>query len=87
MHYTNFGDPRPANRDEMEEALQEIDYCFEGGDHVRIEASGETEGIFAGFTATAIDEFEVEFSTAGYADIEALKADLRSVGFTSIEVM
>ena len=71
----------------MEEALQEIDYCFEGGDHVRIEASGETEGIFAGFTATAIDEFEVEFSTAGYADIEALKADLRAVGFTSIEVM
>lgn len=87
MHYTNFGDPRPANRDEMEEALQEIDYCFEGGDHVRIEASGETEGIFAGFTATAIDEFEVEFSTAGYSDIEALKADLRAVGFTSIEVM
>lgn len=71
----------------MEEALAEIDYCFEGGDHVRIEASGETEGIFAGYTATAIDEFEVEFSTAGYADIEALKADLRAVGFTSIEVM
>lgn len=86
MHRTTFGDPRPASYAEMEEALMEIDFCMENS-HARIEHSGETDGIFAGYTATATDEFEVEFSTAGYADIEALKADLKAAGFETIEVM
>jgi hypothetical protein len=73
-----FGDPVPANFDEIEEALMEIDAVVETV-AVLVEFNHE-EGEFHGFTATIDDESGSAFTTLGYESKEQLINDLIAAG-------
>lgn len=90
MHRTRFGEARPNNHEDMVEALMELDYCFEGGgSHARLQPPdpSNVDTVFQGWTADAVDDFGVEFSTAGYPERDAIVADLRAAGFVTFEDM
>lgn len=80
MKRTAFGDPRPANLEEMEEAMMQCDMpAHELHGTVRLT---EDEGHWDGWTAEVLDNESGEeaFITLGYADKDQLLSDLTTLG-------
>lgn len=84
MKHNIFGEPRPANYDEMTQALDEVgadasECCAD------IEYSDE-EGDFHGWTADVRDSNTGDslFGTLGYADKGDLLKDLEALGITDV---
>jgi hypothetical protein len=79
MKYNTFGEPKPANLDELEEAFREIDCVIEDVS-VMIDFN-EDDGEFHGFTAEIIDhDQDKTFSTLGYESKDQLISDLIAAG-------
>lgn len=87
MFRTKFGDPRPATREELEEAMEEreidrdcvsaaLEFVRKGDDP----ADPEKEGWSAEIT-----DGESEISTRIWSSPSQLREDLRSVGVHDIE--
>ncbi len=84
MFRNKFGEPKPANPDQLTAAIDELN-INPATAMVLIEDSRHAEKPFTGWTAEIVDEDDVTLNTAGWEDCDHLEAALEQLGFEAIE--
>lgn len=86
MKFSPLGEPRPANEDEIMEAL---DHCGAVADTVNAEITHDAEeGDFKGYSAEVRDNETGDeyFTTLGFADLDELRNALVNAGIPRADV-
>ena len=86
MYRTAFGDPVPANLDELVEAVSELDFDTRDATATIFDPEPDDRKIFQGYTAELMAQDGTLLATGGWETAEGLIDDLVSAGFARIDI-
>lgn len=86
MFRNKFGEPKPADFDELQEAIDELNLnpvqCM-----VTVSDNSGDNDPYNGWTADIIGEDDVSLETAAWSSKDDLLKDLEAAGFEGVEVI